>query len=455
MKWRHREGLQPDESLYFVAHNYGPDANRTFDFSGLVIFTDGHVGTLPGYRDHRCDEQEGFRPCLTAGCFPVYELCNGISYCADGYDESDCQTAEEDFADVEFRVHQFLWFADLFDPEDGDWNWIDYNIGYKGHEMTTIELNKVNDPYIVNAFSISAEHGFGLIPKPFEFLSLPPIYITMEMPESCRRGEQVGVRIMVFNTVPREFMILLVLHGSPNFGFIEVEADGNVDFFKPRVTRGDHQHLLSVDAEASVEVIFPIVALVDEGEIEVEVSAISQIGRDSETGSLTIEAEGARIDRHTSALLDLKNRALVYEHLDIIIDESYEIPRMLRRRFVAGSPRGHIAISGDIVGPTFPYGTPVDAFQLLRKRLRGTEASAFNFGANLWTLHYLRLTNQLDYTKHRDAFEQLNVELAAIMYRLVPNVVVLIIYLLFHNHSFVMNSYHDFHRSEETPSKTN
>ena len=34
--------------------------------------------------------------------------------------------------------------------------------------MTTIELNKVDDPYIVNAFSISPEHGFGLIPKPIE-----------------------------------------------------------------------------------------------------------------------------------------------------------------------------------------------------------------------------------------------------------------------------------------------
>lgn len=53
----------------------------------------------------------------------------------------------------------------------------------------------------------------------------------------------------------------------------------------------------------------------------------------------------------------------------------------------------------------------------MRKILRGTEASMFNFGANLWTLHYLRLTNQIDYTKHFPIFEHLNVELASIMYR--------------------------------------
>lgn len=59
--------------------------------------------------------------------------------------------------------------------------------------------------------------------------------------------------------------------------------------------------------------------------------------------------------------------------------------------------------------------------QMVRKRLRGTEASTFNFGANLWTLHYLRLTNQLDYTKYWPIFEHLNVELAAIMYRFDKN----------------------------------
>ena len=36
-------------------------------------------------------------------------------------------------------MHQFLWFADLFDAEDGDWNWLDYNIGdYRGLCSVTV-----------------------------------------------------------------------------------------------------------------------------------------------------------------------------------------------------------------------------------------------------------------------------------------------------------------------------
>lgn len=74
----------------------------------------------------------------------------------------------------------------------------------------------------------------------------------------------------------------------------------------------------------------------------------------SMTKCLSHQPEGATIDRHTSILLDLKNRALVYEYMDIIVEESYVIPLQIRRRFVAGSPRGHVSLCGDVVGPSFP-----------------------------------------------------------------------------------------------------
>lgn len=51
--------------------------------------------------------------------------------------------------------------------------------------------------------------------------------------------------------------------------------------------------MLQVDADSSVEVIFPIVATVDQGEIELTISAITQIGRDEETVTLTVEVTHA------------------------------------------------------------------------------------------------------------------------------------------------------------------
>ncbi|ROT83360.1 hypothetical protein C7M84_023454 [Penaeus vannamei] len=411
-----REGFEPEEVEYYSSGNYGPDANRTFDFNGIVIFSDANVGVIPSYAENRCNKSEGYSPCLVGGCYPSYKRCDGIQDCTDGYDEISCLDPLED-REEDFRIHRYQKFSDFFDAEDGDWLWLDINIGHKGHEQNLVEMPKVDDPYVLNAFSVSKEFGFGLAPAPQWYSIIPPVYVSLEMPDSCRRGEQVGIRVMVFNNIETELLILLVLHGSDDHRFIMVEETGVVDFYRPRTMAGDHQHLVSVPPESAMEVIFPVVATIDQGEIELTVSAISQIGRDEETVTLIVEPEGATIDRHTSILLDLKNRALVYEYMDIIVEESYVIPLQIRRRFVAGSPRGHVSLCGDVVGPSFPNDEPVDSVQMLRKELRGTEASTFNFGANLWTLHYLRLTNQLDISERQDIFDQLNVELAAIMYR--------------------------------------
>lgn len=50
-------------------------------------------------------------------------------------------------------------------------------------------------------------------------------------------------------------------------------------------------------------------------------------------------------------------------------------------------------------GPT-PDGIAVDHTEVFEGRhFRSTDGVVFNFGATLWTLHYLRLTNQV---KHID-----------------------------------------------------
>lgn len=54
--------------------------------------------------------------------------------------------------------------------------------------------------------------------------------------------------------------------------------------------------------------------------------------------------------------------------------------------------------TGDVVGPAFPE-IPVSTNCLLGMELMGADADAYNFAANLWSLHYLRLTNQLSTEK--------------------------------------------------------
>ena len=58
-------------------------------------------------------------------------------------------------------------------------------------------------------------------------------------------------------------------------------------------------------------------------------------------------------------MLDLKNRANVLQFMKIVVDESPIIPYEIYRRYIAGSPNGHITLSGDVIGPIFPEDTPV------------------------------------------------------------------------------------------------
>ncbi len=174
---------------------------------------------------------------------------------------------------------------------------------------------------------------------------------------------------------------------------------------------------------------------------------------------MSLQPEGVTINRQTSMLLDLKNRAFLFRYLDIPVEETPVVPYSKYRRYVFGSPRATVTLcgewklkkneertsdkerkkeravgrepsltflsffflpsfgfffQGDVFGPVFPE-MPISTEALLRRSLRGTEAHLFNLAATTWSLHYLRLTNQLEADVMYEAFESMNVEMAGLM----------------------------------------
>ena len=129
---------------------------------------------------------------------------------------------------------------------------------------------------------------------------------------------------------------------------------------------------------------------------------------------LLIKPEGATITRHTSLMLDLKNRAHVLRFLDIPVEESPVIPYSKFRRYVFGSPRASVTLCGDVFGPVLPS-TPVSTDSMLSRSLRGTEAHLFNLATTSWSLHYLRLTNQLQSDTLTQGLNDMNVQMADLM----------------------------------------
>lgn len=87
--WRSHEG-NPDENVYFPSNTFGVDANRTFEYAGLIVFSDAALPRIPNY----CDITQGYMECLSGGCYHISTKCNGQKDCHDGSDESDCKLYE-------------------------------------------------------------------------------------------------------------------------------------------------------------------------------------------------------------------------------------------------------------------------------------------------------------------------------------------------------------------------
>jgi len=52
------------------------------------------------------------------------------------------------------------------------------------------------------------------------------------------------------------------------------------------------------------------------------------------------------VNKHTAVYLDLKNKALVLQYLDVYVEESPIIPYHPWRRYVYGSTSGYITVTG-------------------------------------------------------------------------------------------------------------
>ncbi len=73
-----------------------------------------------------------------------------------------------------------------------------------------------------------------------------------------------------------------------------------------------------------------------------------------------------------------------------------------------------VKFEGDVFGPVFPS-SPVSTESFLNRPLRGTEAHLFNLATTSWSLHYLRLTNQLTTDVLYNGLNEMNVHLADLM----------------------------------------
>ena len=130
---------------------------------------------------------------------------------------------------------------------DGDWAWYDMQTTDDGIEFHDRAVAPANEVWYLNAFSVHPELGLSILDQVVEYDGSPPFYFQVESPSSVRRGETVGIRLLVINNLKHQSVeCLIILEASDDYRFVETGADGEVEHFKPSLVAGDRHHLISV-----------------------------------------------------------------------------------------------------------------------------------------------------------------------------------------------------------------
>lgn len=396
--WYSHEG-NPDELVYYPSSSFGIDANRTFEYSGLVVFTDGIIPRRLEY----CNLTMGYAECLNGRCYRAEKRCDGYIDCEDATDESNCNY--NNFTSVtEFRKYRFNRIKRHY---ENVWLWKDINIGPHGRFIFSIDVPEIPALWMVSSFSVSPTLGFGMIPRAIEYVGVQPFFINVEMPTDCRQGEQVGIRVTVFNYQTTDIEATVVLHGSPDFKFVHVGENGIVRSYNPTTSFGEQQFFIYLEAQGTTIVYLPIVPQ-RLGDIEVIIHGATLLGTDTIKRIIHVEPDGVPQYRHQSILLDLSNRAYVFQYMHVNVTETPIIPYDVDRYFVFGSNRARISVVGDTVGPIFPT-MPVNATSLIYMPMDSAEQNMFSFAANFYTIMYMRLINQRNKTTEKNAFYHMNI----------------------------------------------
>ncbi|XP_055892053.1 C3 and PZP-like alpha-2-macroglobulin domain-containing protein 8 isoform X3 [Biomphalaria glabrata] len=417
--YRHLWRVSDTEYEYVFYHgpDYGIDANTSFDTAGLLVLTDARVSRL--YNDKFCTDQKSF-PCfvgIESQCFKPEQRCDGTIDCVnDGADEWGCtfQESKEIHNPAMDRVSRVMRFYD-----NSSWAWQEIFVKPDGRVDFRVDVPKYPLSWVINGVSVSRELGLGIMLKPVRYDAARYMYMQVEHPKHIIRGEQVGVRVTVFNYwYDDDYLeVLITMHGGDGYSFVTVGEYGYVTSYTPPTHKGDHQTIVFLEPGESKDIYMPIVpdGGVVRGQIEFKVSASCFMQKDEYIGTMYVKPDGVMNYYHTPYLIDLiRFGSIQIPQFDVPVPEQFRKLEVRENLYIPQSPEAVVSLFGDVVTPGF-FQDYLNAENILWRPYGGGEMIVFNFAYNLYSLKFMKYSQQLDDAQLSKSLQEMNIAFQRIL----------------------------------------
>ncbi|XP_060607320.1 CD109 antigen-like isoform X2 [Ruditapes philippinarum] len=250
------------------------------------------------------------------------------------------------------------------------WIWTNFTVGPGGSKTLTYTVPDTITSWYTTAFSVNTQSGLGVTDGPAKLTTFRPFFISLNLPYSVVRGEEVVIQANVFNYMGQDLDVVVTLEKSDDFKAIDHDSPGHTVFVSKDITKTIH-----IEAGQAESVFIPVVANII-GAAKVAVKAQSVLSGDRVIKDLIVVAEGTPMHFNIPVILN--------EHT------STDIPLSFPPSFVADSQKVQISVIGDTMGPTLK-----NLKKLLRMPTGCGEQTMTSLAPDVFVYNYLRKTGQL------------------------------------------------------------
>ncbi|XP_077982153.1 CD109 antigen-like isoform X2 [Glandiceps talaboti] len=342
----------------------GLDAYSIITNAGLLVLSDAGIYRTTKNHFNDFDYVDELQPGI------AYDMMERVPVAANADDGATFEKAESG-GDANLQPVEKV--RKIF-PET--WFWTDSISGEDGRAVFTGTVPDTITSWVASAFSVSTEDGFGVSPTTTSMDAFKPFFVSLSLPYSVVRGEELAMKALVFNYQTYDMEVTVTLEQSN-------------DFMNVLLTLKDNEEVAEYVSEAQIKKVtvaagegkslsFPIKPT-KLGPIPIKIRAQSTTASDALERILLVEPEGVAHDYAYNTLLDL-------DEGDSIEENVYDI-NLPSVGLVEGSVVVKFSAVGDIMGTTL---NNLDA--LLRVPTGCGEQTMIGFAPDVFVYKYLEAT---------------------------------------------------------------